>query len=372
MGIWKSIVSAALCIVTTAAISGCGGARMMADDIGQGFKKAGTDIARGVTSLGTDEPAAANDAQPPGATAAIPAGDAQSPQSTAATTPPVPQSQADQQQALAQAPNLLSQQISGVAEQLRQPLRQQPQIAAGQQPPAQAPAVAGRGAAETLAPGRYRATCKDFVGIAAEQQKTDVWCWAACVQMVNKYNGRQVTQAEIAGRIHGKATDASGRIDPEKVKRAGTLEIMLAMNPDLHDHFIREGVAGLLAGRDLKVEFDPTQTALAWFQEKTYSDDHMIADLARGVPVVVGLKDPGNAQTGHAYVVHAATYGATPGALNSYTYSLESVEAVDPWTGRSVTIPADQFRSRVGFKISQQLARDVLIKHRQALKVTAQ
>ena len=231
----------------------------------------------------------------------------------------------------------------------------------------------GRGVVQTLGNDRYRAVCSDFVASAAEQQKTDVWCWAACVQMVNKYNGVDVTQAEIASRIHGQATDANGNLDPEKVKRAGTTEIMLALNPEFSDDVNRQaGDAAAAAVRNrgkVSLDLDATSTALAVFREKAYTDNDMIADVARGVPVVVGLKDP-TGNTGHAYVVHAATYTATKGALpGQYSYALESVEAVDPWEGKGVSIPAGEFRQRVGFKISQARAREVLERHRNAVKV---
>ena len=245
----------------------------------------------------------------------------------------------------------------------------QPQQAAARQ----AAANNGRGAVQTLGNDRYRAACTDFVALAAEQQRTDVWCWAACVQMVNKYNGVDVTQAEIASRIHGQATDANGNLDPEKVKRAGTTEIMLALNPEFQDDVNRQaGDAAVAAIRNrgkVSVDYDALGTGLAVFREKAYTDNDMIADVARGVPVVVGLKDlTGN--TGHAYVVHATTYTATKGALpGHYTYALEAVEAVDPWEGKPVTIPANEFRQRCGFKISQARAREVLERHRNAVQV---
>ena len=249
--------------------------------------------------------------------------------------------------------------------------QQQQQQAAAQQASAQQ--TSGRGAVQTLGQDRYRAACNDFVALAAEQQKTDVWCWAACVQMVNKYSGQETTQADIASRIHGQAVDADGNLDPERVKRAGTTEIMLALNPDFQQNVTKEAVDGITAAiksqGKMNLSYDAKSTAMALFREKAYSDNDMIADVARGMPVVVGLKDK-TGNTGHAYVVYGTTYKATKGVLpGSYTYALESVEAVDPWDGKAVTIPAGEFRERCGFKISQARAREVLERHRNAIQV---
>ena len=368
----------ALLFAVSAAVlaGGCGRVQQMAGDAATGIKgqlsRIGSSVPRDVEA---EQPGGGGGGENAVVANATPASDVVQPAApggasspSSPPSPPQPQTQAQQSAAVAGAPQQLTQQVALLPQQVLNPRAAAP----AQQKQQQAPAAPGRGAIETLAAERYRAACRDFVGIAAERQETDVWCWAACVQMVNNYNGRPSTQADIAERIHGKARDANGQVSAENVKRAGTMEIMLALNPDLHDHYIKEGFAGLLNGRSLRVDVDPTQTLRAWFQERTYSDENMIADVARGMPVVVGLKDPSDAKTGHAYVVHAVTYRATPGALpKTYAYALESVEAVDPWPGKSVTIPAADFQARVGFKISQQLAREVLMKHRSALKVTS-
>ena len=328
--------AAAVCAVSAgvfAVSAGCGdSAKQMAGNLG-------STVAEGWNRFGTE----------PGQQQAAAATDPNAPAPTQMQPPP------DPTQFRSMDTATLDQRLA----QVLQP-QQQSQQASAQQAAAQQTNT-GRGAVQTLGQDRYRAACNEFVALAAEQQKTDVWCWAACVQMVNKYNGVETTQADIASRIHGQAADANGNLDPERVKRAGTTEIMLALNPEFQSNVTKEAVDGITAAIEshgkVNLSYDAKSTAMALFRERAYSDNDMIADVARGMPVVVGLKDK-TGNTGHAYVVHATTYKATKGVLpGSYTYALESVEAVDPWDGKAVSIPAGEFRERCGFKISQARAR---------------
>jgi len=242
---------------------------------------------------------------------------------------------------------------------------------AQQQAAASAPTAptkgSGRGLVENTGNGDYRASCRNFVAMAAEKQETDVWCWAACVQMVSEYGGRKVSQAEIAGRIHGKATDANGNLIPEKVKRAGTMEIMVALNPEFQDQVTKDLSQQVASGKVKDVDFDYKAVIEGFVLEKSYNVNDLIGDVAKGSPVVVGLKDPGG-KTGHAYVVYAASYHADQGGVGAMMspVQLKAVEAVDPWDGKSVTITGADFQSRVGFMISKDRSREVLQKYRSA------
>jgi len=121
----------------------------------------------------------------------------------------------------------------------------------------------------------------------------------------------------------------------------------------------------LASGKIKNIRYNPQATIQGVLLQYTYNSGEMIKDIHRGMPVIVGLKDAG-AKTGHAYVVHAVTYHGTPGTALASNLSLRSIEAVDPWDGKAVTISAGDFQQRVGFMISQQRARQILQTHQSA------
>lgn len=159
-----------------------------------------------------------------------------------------------------------------------------------------------------------------FESVEAQQEEL-IWCWAACASMIHQYAGREVSQEEIATRIHGHAGD--GEV---KVAAASRFEVYKALAPEATAYnfeqlweaiaeeveaeveALKEAVAegDQIADVDVKVDASVGVDAALdkFFPEKRVP----IAGLEAGQPAVVGLRNSATSTRGHLCVIVGAEY----------------------------------------------------------------
>ncbi len=237
--------------------------------------------------------------------------------------------------------------------------------------------------------GKYTTMLVDFEEIAA-QQKEDSWCWAACAEMILRYNEIATSQKEIASRIHGE-NDRGEAL----VQGASLYEILCALNPDMeHRPFevlwerVSEEIKtdpSLVLG--VKIKMDLTKVLRSVWDK--YDPPTMVAveDLRNGHPAIAGLHDLEDKELGHAYVLVGAEYTVSE-TSNFFVRAFDAsatvfksteelaeeankrvdqfpstlVTLVDPWTGELVELTGEQFAERVDFVITRRQARETLEK----------
>ncbi len=136
----------------------------------------------------------------------------------------------------------------------------------------------------------------DEFDLVHANQETQVWCWAACLQMLLNYNGVAWTQKDVVNEIKGELVreDATG----EEVAK---------------------GIQGW------KKDEDPRKTWSAqceWKKEPPPAD-MIVQSLSINRPILVALDGQ------HVVVLHEAAYRETPKG-----YVVESVTIFDPRTGK--------------------------------------
>ncbi|MEM9372072.1 MAG: papain-like cysteine protease family protein [Planctomycetota bacterium] len=194
------------------------------------------------------------------------------------------------------------------------------------------PVSAERGEVARIGPNQFKASCKGFVPIGvAIDQRTPVWCWAACAEMVHNYHGNEeVSQHEIATRIEGRfESDLTEQEREEQAKAAGYDEILLALASGSERPEIRDAAKYLaLKATDGGASFDLGGLAESQIKRNLVNSDMLIGELLSGEPVVVGLRNFDTAEEaerarqaaisrgedasgityGHIYVAHAAEF----------------------------------------------------------------
>jgi hypothetical protein len=231
--------------------------------------------------------------------------------------------------------------------------------------------------------GPKTAECPNFE-LVASQQKTNVWCWAASAEMIHRYYGRKdITQADIAKRIHGVGDDGS-----PKVQAASYHEIMVALNPDLKlDTMERMNEAWSKQGQH-GVQIDANSYVKSVIERNSINTDDMVRELQQKHPVVIGMgKDP-RFNGGHAMVVYRVTYqtsssaglkkmldgkqgdqaGSTARMLGVHEFEVQSVKVMDPWTGAPMEISGADVAGGMDFLLSQAEAKKILEDEMGAIK----
>lgn len=152
----------------------------------------------------------------------------------------------------------------------------------------------------------------DFSNYHVDQESTN-WCWAACIEMVLKYQGLEnISQCDIVYKTYGNCDDHTGNCS----------------------QIINAADGWLYAGEKVK--------AKSFYG---VSGDELINTLAKKHPVIVGLDMPPN-RIGHALVLTAIFYRESRGKKIPYMVRLR-----DPWPyeGELVTkeLEWNDFRSRI-------------------------
>ena len=171
-----------------------------------------------------------------------------------------------------------------------------------------------------VGPGLYMAgvPTDQFQFFAAPEgygrQRSQNWCWAACIQMVMNFHGIPVTQEAIVAKVYGETID----------QPAVAEQIIYALN----------GWGVDMAGRPSVIMAEPYQL----------DGPSIVRDLAYRWPLIVGLKGE---PVGHAYVLTAVTYRVDQ--WNNPIF--QSAVLRDPWPGSQsrVELSWPEFESRVMF-----------------------
>lgn len=173
-----------------------------------------------------------------------------------------------------------------------------------------------------IGPGLYMAgiPSNQFQFFAAPEsygrQRSENWCWAACIQMVLNYHGLYVTQEQIVAKVFGELIDHPG--SPEQIVAA-----LSGWAPDIR-------------GRYSSIVADPYNI----------NGPSLVTDLAYRWPLIIGLQNRNN-PVGHAYVLTAVTYMVD----QNNNPIFQTVVLRNPWPGDQSReeISWDEFSSRVMF-----------------------
>ena len=114
------------------------------------------------------------------------------------------------------------------------------------------------------------------INFSTAKQKGNFWCWAACIEMVLKYHGMDVTQEAMVQKIYGSLVDKTG--DPMQILQALT------------------GTGTNDTGGTSRVYAEGYQGLYPYF----------IQDLINGYPLIVGLNF--GTGIGHAVVLTAVSF----------------------------------------------------------------
>ncbi|MBK6940353.1 MAG: hypothetical protein IPH13_09130 [Planctomycetes bacterium] len=191
-------------------------------------------------------------------------------------------------------------------------------------------ATSGRGCCEKLSPNHFRVYCEGFEAYRVKQLNPD-WCWAACVEMLQRYEGVETSQEQIVLSRKNGDDDARGTEG----------DMVLALHPDLAEEFRNQNRITLDAFPAVSID--------------------LVEELSRGHPVIMGLKTEFG---DHTCVVHAAEYSIEidpADVLKGHLWSpaLISVTLADPDPGLPhQTVEASRLSAR--FITSKPLAQAYL------------
>jgi hypothetical protein len=133
------------------------------------------------------------------------------------------------------------------------------------------------------------------VTFSTARQKGNFWCWAACIEMVLKFHGMEISQESMVAKIHGSLVDKAGN----------SMQILQALT----------GTGPNAAGG----------TSAVYAEGYTGLYHYFIQDLINGYPLIVGLNYGTN--IGHAVVLTAVSFSSD--MMGRY-YPI-SVVVRDPW-----------------------------------------
>jgi hypothetical protein len=234
---------------------------------------------------------------------------------------------------------------------------------------------AGRSSAGGIGAGRGRAGC-DAAGRRRAGRES------AASEVVHRFWGKQITQEQIATRIHGLI---DGKV-PELV--ATRLEILSALAPDLPpaSHTVIEkavadlllvGGAAAIRNREAMLVV-LAKVATDWAKLSFVDWNRTIAEMRNGVagrtpPVVIALAPEPGATTGHVGVLvelevrekrggakHLAKALAGLGAMAPDAFELLRARLLDPWDGSIRELSGKELEERTELAIGHAEAVDLL------------
>lgn len=140
---------------------------------------------------------------------------------------------------------------------------------------------------ETTYQSQYVGIRTQKFNYVASSQETQMWCWAACIEMVLRYHGVSINQKEIVARTFG--TDVMGTPPPF----GASLEIITA---NLNYSGIDRNRVSYMVRASLTPSMIP--------------DELILSELAKEKPLIIAYGP--NIYTGHVVVLTAASYMQTP------------------------------------------------------------
>lgn len=236
------------------------------------------------------------------------------------------------------------------------------QLADATVPQVQTTPLATKGDKAKLArtgPNKFQVTCEGIQTVAVKQREP-TWCWAACAEMLNRYNGVPVTQEQMAAAITKRKTAG---VDDQS---ANQVVVWLAMNPERGAEVVRREAAWeSKATVTVHAEADFSNLSNVFAMATQPSSDEFVQEISQGHPVMLGLHG-GQWGTGHIVLVYGVEYSRlkTEGdaaykdltlILNrgSKQFAVHNVMVVDPQPdeGKSqlVTLTATDLQGHVDF-----------------------
>jgi hypothetical protein len=156
------------------------------------------------------------------------------------------------------------------------------------------------------APNGYDVSLPGFQEVAVAQEGRD-WCWAACLQMVSRYNGTDVDQEDIVRKIRGHVR-RDGR------DAGSVMDMMRGLWGPWRTTFVSNG-----------------------------SNNWIVSDLLFDSPVLVSLRPGDGDSIGHVVVLTGAQYSYGPkGEKIAHEF-----EIYDPVDGAKRDASAETFRKRI-------------------------
>lgn len=163
--------------------------------------------------------------------------------------------------------------------------------------------------------GELRVMCAGFNPSAMRFQERDDICWAASVEMLDAYQLRRPRdQMDIVESVMGPGLENV----PEGQNYANLYEVIKSLNPEAISD---EGQTDYLALQALALTEGDTEFAvlsglrqLQRYMHHFVGTEDMLAALARGEPVIVGMRVPNpyepGGEFGHAMVLYGAEFTA--------------------------------------------------------------
>lgn len=148
-------------------------------------------------------------------------------------------------------------------------------------------------------------------------QREKVWCWAACTEMIMRYDGQEASQERIAARVHGYKAYANDPNGKQKVIAASYHDMLHALCPNAPKtdfEAVWRGIEDDVLAADpttagnREIDVNESKVATALYDKYVPERAPPIDELKMGHPAVVGLHLPGFPDSGHAYLLIGSTY----------------------------------------------------------------
>jgi len=228
----------------------------------------------------------------------------------------------------------------------------------------------------------YIVYCGQFETVAQVQQ-TNVWCWAACIQMIDLYRGDLVTQAEIVRRLHVRALGDDPTSPP--TRGAWEYEVMLAMCPkeaaqlvsmpaqSIVDQLAQNSMGPSQRHNGLSMGVNPGKLTDAAKQILDFDSRDIVESISHGVPAMVSLNHVHDNTGAHMEVIYGVIYtptydasgavadaAASPNhasrsmdAASLQSYTITQLNLVDPANGKVTVMTGSDFQSKCGYVLSE-------------------
>ncbi|HYJ47269.1 MAG TPA: papain-like cysteine protease family protein [Pyrinomonadaceae bacterium] len=217
------------------------------------------------------------------------------------------------------------------------------------------------------------------------KQKTGVWCWAACAEIVNAYYGRKVPQETIVERIQGRAA-----ADPEAAQMAKRQEVLAALDTELYQRlkdkdakekaWLRQKLLDPLHGLHITVS---TAKEFPREPDLKFNPDQLMEDLKHQSPVVLGLGVRTEDDSGHIVVIYGADavekerdgFDKIKDGFKTFDpfkpksaqkrapevkYTIKKVYCADPDGGKTTEVTAAELERRADFLATREGAREYI------------
>lgn len=243
----------------------------------------------------------------------------------------------------------------------------------------------------------YSVSLERFPSVARHQE-TDVWCWAACIQMIYLFRGESITQTAIVQRVAALAPGDDTNAAP--VRGALQWEVMEALCPRETAQLAQRPTQEFLTklntmaitppqrGKQQKIQVKvDTKQMLNSLKSMNFDSKDLVESISRGMPVMVSIghiKDSG----AHMYVIYGVTYtptvdpmaivaqgsamskhrGAAPASGDNQTYVVKGIQVVDPWTAKTDKMDGE-FQARVVYMMSELSVKRTLTELSQSVQI---